>query len=83
MQIFSDFIFRCFELKVDFLLLDLARNQGNYIFAKLFETVYWYDFELCVKPYQGNLGLKTFKCWEEFLVMSFVHFCYIETLRDI
>jgi hypothetical protein len=58
-------------------------NQGKYIFAQLFEIVYWYDFDLCVKRYQGNLGVKTFTCWEQFLVMSFAQFCYRESLRDI
>lgn len=65
------------------MLLDLAMNQGKYIFAQLFETVYWYDFDLCVKRYRGNLGVKTFTCWEQFLVMSFAQFCYRESLRDI
>ena len=65
------------------MLLDLAMNQGRYIFAQLFETVYWYDFDLCVKRYQGNLGVKSFTCWEQFLVMSFAQFCYRESLRDI
>ena len=52
-------------------------------FAHLFETVYWYEFDLCVSRYQGNLGIKTFTCWEQFLVMSFAQFCYRESLRDI
>ena len=58
-------------------------NQGKYIFAQLFEIVYWYDFDLCVKRYHGNLGVKTFTCWEQFLVMSFAQFSYRESLRDI
>ncbi|MEP7108048.1 MAG: IS4 family transposase, partial [Ferruginibacter sp.] len=58
-------------------------NQGKYIFAQLFEMVYWYDFELCVKRYGGNHGVKSFTCWEQFLVMSFAQFTYRESLRDI
>lgn len=58
-------------------------NQGKYIFAQLFEIIYWYDFDLCVKRYRGNNGVKSFSCWEQFLVMSFAQFSYRESLRDI
>ena len=58
-------------------------NQGKYIFAQLFEIIYWYDFDLCVKRYRGNVGVKNFTCWEQFLVMSFAQFSYRESLRDI
>ena len=58
-------------------------NQGKYVFAQLFEIVYWYDFDLCVKRYGGNSRVKTFSCWEQFLVMSFAQFSYRESLRDI
>jgi hypothetical protein len=58
-------------------------NQGKYIFAQLFEIIYWYDFDLCVKRYNGNCGVKSFTCWEQFLVMSFAQFSYRESLRDI
>lgn len=58
-------------------------NQGKYIFAQLFEIIYWYDFDICVKRYQGNAGVKRFTCWEQFLVMSFAQFSYRESLRDI
>ncbi|RZK13921.1 MAG: IS4 family transposase [Flavobacterium sp.] len=58
-------------------------NQGKYVFAQLFEIVYWYDFNLCVERYRGNSRVKTFSCWEQFLVMSFAQFSYRESLRDI
>ena len=58
-------------------------NRGKFIFAQLFELVYWYDFNLCVNRYKGNFGVKSFTCWEQFLVMSFAQFSYRESLRDI
>ena len=58
-------------------------NQGKYIFAQLFILVHWYDFNLCVNRYKGNFGVKSFTCWEQFLVMSFAQFSYRESLRDI
>ncbi len=51
-------------------------NEGKYIFSQLFEIIYWYDFDLCVKRYRGNGGVKSFTCWEQFLVMSFAQFSY-------
>lgn len=58
-------------------------NNGKYIFPQIFELVYWYDFDQCVKRYRGNNGVKSFTCWEQFLVMSFAQFSYRESLRDI
>jgi hypothetical protein len=58
-------------------------NQGKYIFSQLFEIIYWYEFDLCVKRYRGNVGVKSFTCWEQFLTMSFAQFSYRESLRDI
>ena len=66
-----------------FLLLYLALNKGKYFFAQLFEIVYWFDFGLCVKRYNGNSGVKSFTCWEQSLLMSFAQFSYRESLRDI
>ncbi len=65
------------------MLLYLALNKGKYFFAQLFEIVYWFDFGLCVKRYNGNSGVKSFTCWEQSLLMSFAQFSYRESLRDI
>jgi len=65
------------------LLLNLVMNQSKYIFSQLFELIYWYDFDLCVKRYCGNSGVKSFLCWKQFLAMSFAQFSYRESLRDI
>ena len=57
-------------------------NRRKFIFAQLFELVYRYDFNLCVNQYKGNFGVKSFTCWEQFLVLSFAQFSYRESLRD-
>lgn len=58
-------------------------NQGKYIFAQIFELINPYDFNVCVERYKGNYRVKSFKCWQQFLVMSFAQFSYRESLRDI
>ena len=58
-------------------------NQGKYVFAQIFDVVYRYEFDKCIEKYKGNYRVKTFKCWEQFLVMSFAQFSYRESLRDI
>jgi len=58
-------------------------NQGKYVFSQLFGVVNRYEFDKCVNRYHGNLYVKHFSCWEQFLVMSFAQFCGRESLRDI
>jgi Domain of unknown function (DUF4372)/Transposase DDE domain len=58
-------------------------NQGKYIFSQLLGVVNRYEFDKCVNRYHGNLYVKHFSCWEQFLVMSFAQFCGRESLRDI
>jgi len=58
-------------------------NQGKYVFAQIFELVKPYDFDVCVNRHKGNFRVRSFKCWQQFLVMSFAQFSYRESLRDI
>jgi hypothetical protein len=58
-------------------------NQGKYVFTQIFDLIYKYEFDKCIDKYNGDYGVKSFKCWEQFLVMSFAQFTYRESLRDI
>jgi len=80
---FSGFYNLTTSAKVGFLLLYLVMNQGEFIFAQLFELVYWHEFNICVNRYNGNFVVKSFTCRKQFLVMSFAQFSYRESLRDI
>jgi len=42
-----------------------------------------YEFDTCVKRYKGNHRVRSFTCWESYLVMSFRQLTYRESLRDI
>ena len=58
-------------------------NQGKYVFAQIMETVCRYDFDRCVKRYQGERWTKSFSCWEQFLAMIFGQLAFRKSLRDI
>jgi len=57
-------------------------NEGKTIFQQLLFCVKKYDFEKCVRRYQGNKAVKSFTCWDQFLCMLFAQLTYRESLRD-
>lgn len=58
-------------------------NFGQTIFSQLMEFVPTYEFNECVKRYNGNYKIKNFTCREQFLCMAFAQLTYRESLRDI
>ena len=42
-----------------------------------------YEFDKCVRRYQGNHYIKSFSCFDQLLVMAFAQLTYRESLRDI
>lgn len=58
-------------------------NQGKYVFAQLMDFVSRYEFNKCVKRYDGHHRVKSFSCWEQFLCLSFGQLTFRESLRDI
>jgi len=42
-----------------------------------------HHFRRCVGHYDGNKGVRTFSCWDQFLCMAFAQLTYRESLRDI
>ena len=58
-------------------------NQGSFVLAQVFDLINRYEFDKCVKTHKGNYRVKLFKCWEQFIVMSFAQLSYRESLRDI
>ncbi len=41
------------------------------------------QFRKCVERYNGNKGVRSFSCWDQFLCMAFAQLTYRESLRDI
>ena len=58
-------------------------NEGRTVFAQLMDWLPKYQFEKCVRRYNGNRRVRTLTCYEQFLVMAFAQLTYRESLRDI
>jgi len=58
-------------------------HAGRFIFAQLLDLLSRYEFNKCVSRYQGNRRVRSFSCWDQFLVMVFAQLTYRESLRDI
>ena len=58
-------------------------NEGRTIFSQLLEHAPHHHFRRCVERYRGNLGIRSFRCWDQFLCMAFAQLTYRESLRDI
>lgn len=58
-------------------------NTGRTILSQLLDFTPRYDFNKLVDKYKGNYRVKSFTCWEQFIVMSFAQLTGRESLRDI
>lgn len=55
-------------------------NQGQTVLAQIMSCIPHYSFGSLVNKYQGNYRVRTFTCWEQFLVMAFAQLTYRESL---
>ena len=75
-MIYTNLIFSRF----DFVLLQIVlqeteiMNQGKTVFAQIMPLIPRYEFDKCVKRYNGNRHAIEFKCRDQFMVMSFAQF---------
>jgi hypothetical protein len=58
-------------------------NSGSYIFKQLSQFLPKDYFEYLVNQYDGNKHIKSFSCWNHFMVMLWAQLTYRESLRDI
>ncbi len=58
-------------------------NQGRTVFSQLISFLPDREFRRCVERYQGDLRLRGFSCWAQYLAMAFAQLTYRESLRDI
>ncbi len=58
-------------------------NKGRTILSQLLDFIPKYEFNKFVGKYKGNYRVKTFTCWEQFIVMCFAQLTSRESLRDI
>jgi len=53
------------------------------VFAQLFQLISRYEFNKCVDRYRGNLRIRNFSCWDQYLTMAFAQLTGRDGLRDI
>jgi hypothetical protein len=58
-------------------------NQGRTVFSQLISFLPDREFRRCVERYQGDIRLRGFFCWDQYLAMAFAQLTYRESLRDI
>jgi Domain of unknown function (DUF4372)/Transposase DDE domain len=58
-------------------------NQGRAVFSQLISFLPDREFRRCVERYGGDLRLRGFSCWDQYLAMAFAQLTYRESLRDI
>jgi|SRR5271165_3973984 len=58
-------------------------NQGRTVFWQLISFLPDREFRRCVERYQGDLRLRGFSCWDQYLATAFAQLTYRESLRDI
>ena len=75
--------------RFDFVLLQIVlqeteiMNQGKTVFAQIMSLIPRYEFDKCVKRYNGNRHAIEFKCRDQVMVMSFAQFTDQVSLRGI
>ena len=57
--------------------------QGRTVFSQLMDFLPIHKFRQCVDRYEGNKGVRTFTCLDQFMCMAFAQLTYRESLRDI
>lgn len=60
-----------------------SMNTGRTILSQILDFIPRYEFSKFVDKYKGNYRVKSFTCWEQFIVMSFAQLTARESLRDI
>ena len=58
-------------------------HNGKYVFAQFISVFNRYEFNKCVKRYNGNKHVKHFTCWNQFVQMVFGQLTARNGLRDI
>jgi len=58
-------------------------NSGKMIFSQMMDFLPMYQFQKCVKRYQGNYKIRNFSCMDQFICMAFAQLTFRESLRDI
>ena len=58
-------------------------NQGKYVFSQIIEFISQYEFDKCVKRYDGNQRIRNFDCRDQLLALIFGQLTNLRSLRGI
>ena len=58
-------------------------HQGKYIFSQIIESITQYEFEKCVKRYDGDSRIRSLSCRDQFLSLAFGQLTNLRSLRGI
>src|SRR3989338_6489578 len=57
--------------------------SGKIVLSQIMEFLPMYEFQKCVRRYQGNRKIRRFSCLDQFICMVFAQLTFRESLRDI
>jgi hypothetical protein len=57
--------------------------SGKYVFSQVLDYVSKYEFDKCVKRYNGDFRTRDLNCWNQFVQMFFGQITSLNSLRDI
>ena len=57
--------------------------KGQYVFSQITDHLPLHTFRRCVERYHGERYVKQFRCFDQYLAMSFAQLTHRESLRDI
>ena len=58
-------------------------NQGKYIFSQVMSLISHKLFQTIVDRHSGDLRIRGFSCWKQFLCMSFGQLTHRESMNDV
>ena len=58
-------------------------HSGKFIFSQVLELVNQYEFNKCVKRYNGNRHIRELDCWNLFIQLLFGQLAGLPSLRSI
>lgn len=67
----------------DILSTKIGSLMNQTVFTQIMDFLPRYEFNKSVSRYRGNYRTRHFKCWDQYLSMTFAQLSYRESLRDI
>ena len=73
----------CANCKTQYLGQLYIMYDGKLVFSQVMDFIPWHTFRRCVKCYDDEHRVHSFRCTEQYRCMAFAQLTYRESLRDI